>query len=156
MALLPLPSAELRPPDDRPTTVTNQSIRTIAFAALLLVFVACGGGGPGARSSDEIFEITGSALAGPVCPVERMPPDPSCAPRPVAGAVVVVHDSSDAEVARTTTGEDGSFRVGVPAGRYVVQAMPVVGLLGTPSPQPVTVGASTPAVVSFSYDTGIR
>ena len=50
--------------------------------------------------------IRGTALAGPICPVEKIPPDPACAPRPVAGAVVVVRDASGAEVARTTTGAD--------------------------------------------------
>src|SRR5664280_2442019 len=38
--------------------------------------------------------IIGTATAGPVCPVERYPPDPACAPRPVAGATITVHGLS--------------------------------------------------------------
>src|ERR1035437_4003917 len=38
-------------------------------------------GGPGG--------VTGTITAGPVCPVEQSPADPKCAPRPVAGAVVI-------------------------------------------------------------------
>ena len=33
--------------------------------------------------------VQGKATAGPTCPVERNPPDPQCAERPVAGAVLV-------------------------------------------------------------------
>jgi hypothetical protein len=51
--------------------------------------------------------IRGTALAGPVCQVETIPPDPACAPRPVAGAVILIRDASGTEVARTTTGADG-------------------------------------------------
>ena len=42
--------------------------------------------------------IRGVALAGPVCPVETVPPDPNCAARPVAGAVILVRDGSGSEV----------------------------------------------------------
>jgi hypothetical protein len=35
-------------------------------------------------------------LAGPTCPVERIPPDPRCADRPVSGAeIIFVSDAGD-------------------------------------------------------------
>jgi hypothetical protein len=100
--------------------------------------------------------IRGRALAGPICPVEKVPPDPACAPRPVVGAVVVVRDASGVEVARTTTGADGSYLVAVAAGRYVVESKPVTGLMGTPGAQTVTVNDGVAATVDLAYDTGIR
>jgi hypothetical protein len=100
--------------------------------------------------------IRGQATAGPVCPVEKNPPDPSCAPRPVSGAVVVVRSPAGAEVARATTGTDGTFVVAVPPGQYVVEGLPAAGLMGTPGPQNVTVTSSVPATIELSYDTGIR
>lgn len=139
----------------------------LSFAVLIVVamtvVVACsgtGGGtspGPSARPSPAGGQggIVGRATAGPVCPVERVPPDPSCAARPVAGAVVVIQDAAGREVARTTTNADGQFAVEVPPGDYVVVAQPAKGLMGTPQPQPVTVGAGH-ASVDLSYDTGIR
>ena len=69
--------------------------------------------------------------AGPVCPVERNPPDPSCAPRPVAGATIVIRDGLGGQVAAAVSGADGAFFVAVGAGDYVVDPRPVQGLLGT-------------------------
>ena len=97
-----------------------------------------------------------AALAGPVCPVETVPPDPACAPTPVPGALVVVRDAAGAEVTTVTLGDDGTAVVELPAGAYVLDAQPVEGLMGDPGPVSVTVidGVATP--VELGYDTGIR
>ena len=100
--------------------------------------------------------IGGAATAGPICPVEKNPPDPSCAPRDVAGAVVVIRSASGSEVARATTGADGSFFAAVAPGTYVVEAQPANGLLGTPGPQNVVVTAGATSTIDLDYDTGIR
>ncbi len=102
--------------------------------------------------------LVGVATASPVCPVERLPPDPACAPRPVAGATVVVLDPLGQEVARATTGADGTFLVSVPAGHLRVEAAPVAGLMGAPPPIDAIVpsGAGAWAQVALVYDTGIR
>jgi hypothetical protein len=103
--------------------------------------------------------ITGRALAGPVCPVERIPADPACADRPVAGAELVIRDAGGAEVARATTAADGTFLVAVPGGgAWTVEPQPVAGLLGT-APATVAEVADGPAAwaaVEIAYDTGIR
>jgi hypothetical protein len=102
--------------------------------------------------------IIGTATAGPVCPVERYPPDPACAPRPVAGATITVHRGGGQVIATTTTGTDGSYRVAVPAGSVQVVAAPVAGLMRAPAPIDVVVpaGSSAWVRVDLSYDTGIR
>lgn len=100
--------------------------------------------------------IAGVALAGPVCPVETVPPDPDCAPRPVAGAVVVVRDGGGSEVARVVTGADGSFFAAVPSGEYTVEPQPVEGMMGTAGALGVTVVAGLVAEVQLDYDTGVR
>ena len=100
--------------------------------------------------------IAGTALAGPVCPVERDPPDPACAARPVSGATVVIRDGEGSEVARTVTGVDGSFFVETPSGEYVVEPQAANGLMGTATAQNVTVGDGMVAVIQLDYDTGIR
>jgi hypothetical protein len=98
--------------------------------------------------------IAGRALAGPVCPVERSPPDPGCSPRPVAGTEIRVLQGGD-EVTRTSTDSLGRFLVMVGAGTYVVEPQPVQGLLGTPAPVTVVIGSSR-VEVDLAYDTGIR
>src|SRR6266550_3737051 len=62
--------------------------------------------------------VSGRATAGPTCPVERNPPDPACAARPVAGAVLVIHDRAGAGVARVTTDKDGRFSLTLAPGAY--------------------------------------
>ncbi len=101
--------------------------------------------------------VVGRVTAGPVCPVERVPPDPACAPRPVAGAVLVVSDPSGREVARATSDANGGFSIALPSGRYVLAPQPVEGLLGTVPPVEVTITAGgPPASLEIQYDTGIR
>jgi hypothetical protein len=99
--------------------------------------------------------ITGLATAGPVCPVEQ-PGDPNCAPRPVAGAFIVVSDASGAEVGTTITRADGSFDLQLAPGDYVVQGRPVDGLMGAPGLVSVTVRDGSLVKVELAYDTGIR
>lgn len=142
------------------------TIRTILLvvASLALALASCSGP-PGSSTSASPTPVAsaqtgtgirGLATAGPVCPVEKNPPDPSCAPRPVSGAVVVVRSPAGTEVARATTGTDGSFLVAVPPGQYIVEGLPAAGLMGTPGPQDVTVGSGAAATIDLSYDTGIR
>ena len=100
--------------------------------------------------------LRGTATAGPVCPVEKVPPDPACAPRPIAGAVLVVRDATGREVGRATTAADGTFSIALEAGDYVLEPQPVQGLMGTAPPRPVTVVAAAATTTDVVYDTGIR
>lgn len=100
--------------------------------------------------------IGGVAVAGPVCPVERVPPDPACAPRPVANATLVIRDAAGTEVAKAVTGADGSFFVELKPGDYVVEPQPVEGLMGTAGPQSATVTDGNATTLQIDYDTGIR
>ena len=111
---------------------------------------------PSPNGAGQKTGIGGVATAGPVCPVEKNPPDPACAPRPVDGAVLVFGDAAGTEVARTTTAADGTFFAELPAGFYVVTPQPAQGLLGTPGPQSVTVTDGAAVRLAFAYDTGIR
>jgi len=100
--------------------------------------------------------INGHATAGPVCPVEKNPPDPSCAPRPVAGAHVVAIDASGSQVSETMTDETGAFGFDLAPGDYTIQGDAAPGLMGGPGQVQVTVVAGTRSTVDLAYDTGIR
>lgn len=101
--------------------------------------------------------VRGVVTAGPTCPVVTDPPDPVCADRPVAGAVLVFRDASGAEVARVTSADDGTFSVELAPGAYRLTAEPVEGLMGTPEAIEVGVEAGQPmSELTVSYDTGIR
>jgi len=105
----------------------------------------------GGSSSGLSIRVT----AGPTCPVER-PNDPACAPRPVAGAIIVIRDAGGAEKGSVTSGADGTASVQLPAGEYTLEPRPVQGLMGTAAPMRVTVGDGGPTEAAISYDTGIR
>ena len=125
----------------------------VAVLILSLTIAACAGtSGPPVPPGTGLAII---ALAGPTCPVET-PGDPACAPRPVAGARVVILDAGGREVTAIVLDAKGAGVAAVAAGRYVVRAQPAAGLMGTPEPMDVAVvdGSLTP--VTLSYDTGIR
>jgi hypothetical protein len=111
--------------------------------------MACG------RAPEAGVVISGVAMAGPVCPVETNPPDPACAPRPVAGAMVAAVSESGDQV-ETTTGPDGRFSFDLAAGRYQIVARPAEGLMGTPEPVEVEAASGSVDVGVLMYDTGIR
>ncbi len=126
----------------------------VLLASFALVLGACSP----VPSPVAKVHLTGRATAGPVCPVEQVPPDPNCAPRPVAGAVLVVVTAAGAEVARVRTAADGSFAFDVPEGDYTLVPQPVEGLMGTAPPIPFSArrGGPPPAPLDVQYDTGIR
>ena len=101
--------------------------------------------------------VRGTVTAGPTCPVVTNPPNPNCADRPVAGAVLVFRDASGVEVARVSSAADGTFSVELSPGAYHLVPQPLHGLMGTPAPIDVGVVAGRPMTeVAVSYDTGIR
>ncbi|MEX0626948.1 MAG: carboxypeptidase-like regulatory domain-containing protein [Chloroflexota bacterium] len=105
----------------------------------------------------EASGVRGIVTAGPTCPVETVPPDPACAARPVAGAVLVFSDADGTEVARATSAADGTYSVELAPGAYQVTPQPVEGLMGTPALMDVEVEAGQPMTeLQVSYDTGIR
>ena len=111
-----------------------------------------------ASPDGEVGDVGGRVFFSPVCPVERVPPDPACAPRPGPADVELV--TADGRVAaRARAGEDGSFTIPVAPGRYEIRAsVPGPGFGGACHVEPAEVtvesGASVP--VAVSCDTGIR
>ena len=112
--------------------------------------------GPSASDDAGRTGLRINAVAGPVCPVEQVPPDPNCAPRPVAGATVAIRDAQGVEVKRISLDAAGSAFVELPPGAYEVVGGEVTGLMGVPEPQHATVSEGAATTVDLAYDTGIR
>src|SRR5262245_22475344 len=108
--------------------VRQAMTRILVVTVILGLLVACDPAEP-----QQMGSLLVIATAGPVCPVQSEPPNPSCAPRPVAGASVVVTQTNDegTVVAQGETGADGRLTLDVPAGDYVVTAGEVEGLITT-------------------------
>jgi hypothetical protein len=125
----------------------------VGLVAVLLVLTACDTSDP--AQAGAIIVV---AMAGPTCPVETDPPDPNCAPRPVAGAPIVVTlvGRGGSAVAEGETDANGRLTLALPAGNYVVTAGPVEGLIPPADPAVATVLAGVTTEVAIGYDTGIR
>jgi hypothetical protein len=134
------------------------TIRRLLFSLLLLPVTLLGCQTAPAPSSTVTGVLQITALAGPVCPVEQVPPDPGCAPRPVVDATVLVQpgDGRDVVVATLVTDEDGTAQAELPAGEYIVIGAAVSGLMGTPEPVRITVDADGLVSLDLLWDTGIR
>ncbi len=124
------------------------------LAAVVVSLAACGTAGAQPLQSG----ISGRVLAGPTCPVERFPPRPQCAPRPLAASLRIrrVETSSASKLAHS--GANGRFRVLLPPGVYIIHAL---SENGSPFPRPpadsrVQVRRGHLTRVTISYDTGIR
>lgn len=98
--------------------------RVVGIAVGVLVLAGCGAEDPAARDRSG---VTGRVILGPQCPVETL--EQPCEDQPAADVPVTVSERVPGEsyaagspVARTRTRADGSYRVAVPPGEYVVTA----------------------------------
>jgi hypothetical protein len=111
---------------------------------------------PGDRGTDDPIAVTVGLTAGPTCPVEQDPPDPNCADRPVVNAEVVLRDPRGAEVARGVSDGQGLVVFRVPGGSYYVDPAPVDGVMGQAAPVAFAAVGGSSAMLTLTYDTGIR
>lgn len=116
-----------------------------------------GGGGGGGGIAPYHSGIRGTVMAGPTCPVERNPPDPNCADRPVETNISFYRASDPTHgIAYITSDAQGAFQLSLPPGDYIVMAGPY----GVPYPRcadtSATVGPTGYTPIVISCDTGIR
>ena len=134
------------------TAVAPQKISTVTTKASDYVFTFEIAKRPSALASSG---VQGTVALGPTCPVERTPPDPACADKPYSTTVTARAVGSNAVVATTKSGADGSFRMDLAPGAYTLTAQ---GGAVMPSCVAVTVSVAPGlyAPVNVSCDTGIR
>ncbi len=111
---------------------------------------------PGSGGEGDV-KVVVQLTAGPVCPVEQIPPAPDCAGRSVANAEVTIFVAAQGnEIATTTSNEEGTAEFTVPAGAYFVVPAAADGLMGTPEAQAFSALGGDKVGLLFAYDTGIR
>lgn len=120
----------------------------LAFLLIFLVQTALGCGGQVPPNTG----IEGQVTIGPINPVSRPGEQNS---RPYTASISIMRASDNGVVAAITSGSDGTFRVALRPGHYLVRPRQ-----GSPYPiahdQEVTVVAGQYAHVLVSYDSGIR
>lgn len=131
--------------------------RLLLFS-LLVVVAGCRPQPVSEPHGDPPALVVGRVVAGPTCPVVQDPPDPECADRPVAGAVIVVLGEGGQEVVRASSDQEGAFTLELgPGAVYTLVPQPVEGLLGTAEPVEVAPRDFGERIsVTIVYDTGIR
>jgi hypothetical protein len=123
----------------------------LAATATAISLVGCGRQGAHVSSAATTGTVRGHITAGPTCPVERVASP--CPPRPVVSIVEATVGTR--VVASTRSATDGSYRLDVPSGSYVITARPA-GMFPRCSPRPARAAAARIAVVDIACDTGIR
>ena len=98
--------------------------------------------------------ITGTALLGPTCPVERIPPDPNCADRPFETELVLV-DGNEKFVRVFSTNNEGMFSISVAPGTYGIRSASE-NILPRCSSAPIEIKAGETIEANISCDSGVR
>ena len=119
-----------------------------AVAGLVSLLITAGCGAQPVTDSG----VQGEVRIGPVAPVEQ--PGVSN-DRPYAATLRIARASDGKIVAETKSGADGSFRVALAPGRYVLQPVSGTPLPTAPS-QEFAVAAGQFSTIRVDYDSGIR
>ena len=98
--------------------------------------------------------LRGTVTLSPICPVERMPPDPNCAPRGYEGRIEVLR--TGAVFASAQSNAQGQFMFTLPPGAYEVRAVGKNPFPSCMEKQPFSVISGNTVSVELSCDTGIR
>jgi hypothetical protein len=122
----------------------------LAIVCLVLLASACAS----SAHSGSASGVEGTVLFGPFCPVERA--DSPCPPRPIA-ADITVSTPTGATVTSWTSNSNGSYRIPLRPGTYVVTARaPGTGAFGVSKPVDVVVVLGRFTHVDLMVDSGIR
>lgn len=106
------------------------------------------------KNSTSIGTVTGTVTLSPTCPVERMPPEPQCAPKPYQTTIEIFTTDGTELVKTVQTAADGRFSVTLPLGEYSFQAGKGKVM---PSCSPVEVRVETvSSTIDIFCDSGIR
>ena len=116
----------------------------------------CPGEGSGGGILPYQSGIRGTVMMGPTCPVERDPPDPNCADKPLSTTVAIYRASNRTNAfAVLQSDKEGKFSASLPPGAYVVTAGGE-SMLPRCNPVEISVGPSSYVTTTISCDTGIR
>lgn len=104
--------------------------------------------------------LEGKISIGPICPVERVPPDPACLPTAEtykAYPVSVWTSNGKRKVAQINPSLDGTFTAEVAAGNYLVILENGQNRIGSSNlPVEISIISRNITTLNINIDTGIR
>ncbi len=100
--------------------------------------------------------LAGRITVGPLCPVERDPPDPGCMPNDETYLLhpIAVYDG-ETKVFEFAGGIDGTYKISLKPGTYTLREAQQAGIGGMQEAE-VTLEAGKTTVQDLDIDTGIR
>lgn len=134
---------------------TYRSIFGIVFLTAILFISGCD-----KRMTQETGYLEGVISIGPICPVERVPPDPTCLPTAEtykAYPVSIFTSDGKRKIIQLNPSLDGSFSTELPPGNYLVileRAQNFIG--GSNLPVEVSISTQDKTLLNINIDTGIR
>ncbi len=110
---------------------------------------------------EKIGTLEGKISIGPICPVERDPPDPNCQPTEEtykAWQIAVWTTDKENKVALIEPNTDGNYNLELPVGNYVVdlEEQKPFGIGGNNLPATITINSKETTILNVDIDTGIR
>ena len=103
--------------------------------------------------------LQGTVSIGPLCPVERNPPDPNCLPTQAtfdAHPVWVWDSGHNNKIQRLMPDPNGNFNATLDEGAYVADLDAHAGVGSSNLPAAVAIKAGQATTLDVSIDTGIR
>lgn len=98
--------------------------------------------------------VKGRVTISPVCPVERNPPDPACAPRPYQTKISFV--SVNNTTYSTTSDVDGNYSIFLDSGLYEVHTQGGIAIYPSCPIEKVSLQSGATLSKDISCDSGIR
>lgn len=112
---------------------------------------------PQQSSQSGVGTISGRVTLSPVCPVERIPPDPACDPKPYTTSIQIRKEGAQTVLKTIESNKDGYFSTTIDPGSYELSATNSNGSILPRCEKVVTVAKANQSTTSdISCDTGIR
>jgi hypothetical protein len=125
----------------------------ISFLAISVIINGCTG-----QSGKGV--LAGKVTIGPICPVEKYPPDPNCQPTAEtyeAWPVWVWNADKSAKVVQIQPEIDGSYKSELPVGIYIIDlGIQNNGIGGSNLPVQIVINSNQTTSLDINIDTGIR
>jgi hypothetical protein len=107
------------------------------------------------RPRAEMGTVYVQVLLSPICPVERNPPDPACAPKPYETEITILDAQTNSPYKNYETDSSGKLTFSIDPGKYVLRAKSTAPFPYCTDLKIVVTTNKTQSVV-INCDTGIR
>ncbi len=150
----------------------RRKVKAFFLAVIVVVLFLIGGctrnatseAGAIQNATSEFSEkgtLAGTVTIGPLCPVEREPPDPGCRPTDAtykAWPIALFTPDKKAEIIKIVPSLNGTFSIELPVGDYVVglEKSQASGIGRNNLPVNITIKVGENLTLNINIDTGIR